>query len=127
MSDRKVLVIEESCPPELLAQVRAKYADPVVASSLAQARERLHDSQFDLVLCAVSLPDGNWADVLSCLVWNGSDADFILCAPHEDARLRTEVLGRGGSALVPPPYQLPDWSALHPSPSANALNPSASW
>jgi response regulator of citrate/malate metabolism len=108
MNKGSVLVIEEVCPPELLAEVRAKFQNPIVVSSLAQARGRLEKSDFDLVLCGVHLPDGNWADVLSCLVHNGCEADFILCAERDDARLRSEVLGRGGSALVPAPYELPE-------------------
>ena len=106
MSDRRVLVVEEACPPELLAEVRSKFADPVLVSSLAQARQRLQSTEFDLVLCGVHLPDGNWADVMSCLVHTGCEADFVLCARRDDSRLRTEVLGRGGAAVVPPPYEL---------------------
>lgn len=109
MSNSSVLVIEEACPPELLAEVRAKFSNPVVVSSLAQARGRIRDSSFDLVLCGVHLPDGNWADVLTCLVCNGSEADFVLCSPRDDSRLRTEVLGRGGSAVLQPPYTLPEF------------------
>jgi response regulator of citrate/malate metabolism len=108
MNARSVLIIEEACPPELLAEVRAKFSNPIVVSTLAQARGRLQKSDFDLVLCGVHLPDGNWADVLSCLVHHGREADFMLCSARDDARLRTEVLGRGGSALLPPPYVLPD-------------------
>ena len=108
MSNSSVLIIEEACPPELLAEVRSKFSDPIVVSSLAQARGRIRESDFDLVLCGIHLPDGNWADVLTCLVCNGSEADFVLCAPRDDSRLRTELLGRGGSALLPPPYSLPD-------------------
>jgi response regulator of citrate/malate metabolism len=108
MKASSVLIIEEACPPELLAEVRAKFQNPIVVSSLAQARGRLQRSDFDLVLCGVHLPDGNWADVLSCLVHNGREAEFVLCAPRDDSRLRTEVLGRGGAALLPPPYVLPD-------------------
>lgn len=115
MSRSSVLVIEEACPPELLAEVRAKYPEPVVVSSLAQARGRLQDCDFDLVLCGVHLPDGNWADVLRCLVHNGCDADFVLCAPRDDSRLRTEVLARGGVGLAPPPYVLPDLPNRRPA------------
>ena len=111
MSKSSVLVIEEACPPELLAEVRAKFSNPIVVSSLAQARRRIFESEFDLVLCGVHLPDGNWADVLSCLVHNGSEADFVLCARQDDSRLRMEVLGRGGTALLEPPYALPDFTA----------------
>jgi response regulator of citrate/malate metabolism len=108
MSRCSVLLIEEACPPELLAEVQAKYANPTVVSSLAQARRRLQDCDFDLVLCGVHLPDGNWADVLRCLVHSGCEADFVLCAATDDSRLRSEVLGRGGAAFAPPPYNLPD-------------------
>jgi response regulator of citrate/malate metabolism len=110
MKDSSVLVIEEACPPELLAEVRATFSSAVIVSSLAQARRSLQSSDFDVVLCGVHLPDGNWADVMSCLVHNGREADFVLCAARDDARLRTEVLGRGGAALVPPPYRLPKFN-----------------
>lgn len=108
MSKRSVLVVEEACPPELLAEVRAKCSNPTVVSSLAQARPRIDAGSFDLVVCGVHLPDGNWADVLSCLVRSGSDAEFILCAQNDDSRLRTELFGRGGTALMRPPYVLPE-------------------
>ena len=115
MSRSSVLVIEEACPPELLAEVRAKYPNPTLVSSLAQARGRLQNSDFDLVLCGVHLPDGNWADVLRCLVQNGCEAEFVLCASRDDSRLRTEVLARGGAGLAPPPYVLPDLPARRPA------------
>lgn len=118
MSERSVLIIEEACPPELLAEVRAQFSDPIVVHSLAQARGRLQSSDYDLVLCGVHLPDGNWADVLSCLVHNGREAKFILCATHDDSRLRVEVLGRGGSAVLPPPYVLTDLPEAIPAGKA---------
>ena len=93
MSEKSVLVIEEACPPELLAEVRELSPHPTVVSSLAQARQRLATSDYDLVLCGVHLPDGNWADVIGCLVRNGREADFFLCVSHDDARLRTGIAG----------------------------------
>ncbi len=114
MFAKSVLVVEEACPPEWLAEVRAIFPNPTIVSSLAQARQRLRSSDFDLVLCGVHLPDGNWADVMSCLVRNGCEAEFVLRAPRDDARLRIELLGRGGAALLPPPYEL---SPVTESPS----------
>lgn len=108
MHAKRVLVVEEVCPPELLAAVRANFPDPVIVSSLAQARQRLQSSDFDLVFCGVHLPDGNWAEVLSCLVHHGREAEFIVSAPYDDSRLRAEVLGRGGYAVTAPPYKLPE-------------------
>jgi DNA-binding NarL/FixJ family response regulator len=118
MRDRSVLIIEEACPPELLAEVRAQFSDPIVVHSLAQARGRLQTSDYDLVLCGVRLPDGNWADVLSCLVHHGREAKFVLCASRDDSRLRIEVRGRGGSAVLPPPYVLTDLREVLPAGQA---------
>ncbi|MEZ5395035.1 MAG: hypothetical protein R2724_19750 [Bryobacterales bacterium] len=62
------------------------------------------------MLSSVHLPDGNWADVLSCMVRSGSEADFILRVEYDDPRLRTELFGRGGAAVMRPPYVLPEGS-----------------
>lgn len=122
MYAKRVLVIEKACPPELLAEVRAKFPNPIVVSSLAQARQRLRNSNFDLVLCGVHLPDGNWAEVLSCLVNNGLEAELIVCAPYDDSRLRAEVLGRGGYAMAWPPYDLPELPFAELNPGSTEPN-----
>ncbi|MCB9385312.1 MAG: hypothetical protein H6509_11905 [Bryobacterales bacterium] len=77
-------------------------------SSLAQARPCIHAGNLDLVVSGIRLPDGNWADVLGCMVRSGSEAEFILCVEYDDPRLRTELFGRGGAAVMHPPYVLPE-------------------
>ena len=104
MSSRKaLLVVESECSPSLRDAVRQAFPAATVVGTVAEARGRIRDAEYDFVLSGVRLPDGNWAEVLAYLVRSGRNADFLLCTSVEDERLEAQVLARGGAGVVSRP------------------------
>lgn len=60
--------------------------------------------EIDLVVTDVTLPDGNWCDVLRCVVDNGSHTAVLLRCGTADEKLWSEALWRGVYDLVVEPY-----------------------
>jgi len=74
-----------------------------------QARHSLHTSPpFQVVITNVTLPDGNWCDLLRCLVETGLWPTVLLSSPVACERLRSEALSRGVHRILIEPYQLGD-------------------
>lgn len=73
---------------------------------LREARNRLREGHpIDVVVTDASLPDGNWSDILRCVVNWGGSAGVVVCAPVADEHLWSEVLWRGGHDLLVEPFQ----------------------
>ena len=60
--------------------------------------------QIDVIITQVTLKDGNWCDVLSCVVSSGVDARVIVASPVADERFWSEALWRGVYDLIVEPY-----------------------
>jgi DNA-binding NarL/FixJ family response regulator len=67
---------------------------------------RKADSPADLVISAISLPDGNWCDLLADLGRFGSAAQMVVYASEPDERLWSEVIWRGVRDLLVEPREL---------------------
>jgi DNA-binding NtrC family response regulator len=57
-----------------------------------------------IVITQVSLSDGNWRDVLSCLESRGIDARVVVSSSVADERFWSEVLWRGVYDVLLEPY-----------------------
>jgi FixJ family two-component response regulator len=58
----------------------------------------------EVVVTALTHPDGNWCDLLRQVVDYGLDARVVVCAPGADQRLWAEVFWRGAGDLLVEPY-----------------------
>lgn len=85
-----------------------------------------------VVVTDVSLPDGNWCDVLRLLVDSGRLASLVVTASYANERLWSEILWRGAhDLLVEPcePYEArriieSAWRASAASDEARLIPPS---
>jgi DNA-binding NtrC family response regulator len=77
-------------------------------ASLQQARVKLRQANFDLVLTEAALPDGSWLDVLHLVRDCPQSLEVVITDPHADARLWSEALNRGAYDLLAQPFYEPE-------------------
>ncbi len=73
-----------------------------------QARAKLRDDMYDVILTEAALPDGNWLDVLHLTRETPHEIEVIVTDPHADARFWSEVLNLGGYDLLAQPFYEPE-------------------
>jgi DNA-binding NtrC family response regulator len=89
----------------LLRHLESLKLTAAAVDTFREVRERLNaDPQVDIVITEVSLKDGNWCDVLSCVVSRGVEARVVVSSPVADERLWSEVLWRGVYDVLVEPY-----------------------
>jgi DNA-binding NtrC family response regulator len=74
------------------------------ARTLAQARVRFRNTDYDVVLTESSFPGGNWLDVLHLIRDAPRDVRVIVTDPQADARFWAEVLNLGAFDLITQPF-----------------------
>jgi len=72
--------------------------------TLKQARARLLEKHFDVVLSDSSLTDGTWLDVLDLTRDISSQPQLIVTDPHADTRFWAEALNLGAYDLLAQPF-----------------------
>lgn len=99
----KILHVEDDNSIAItVAGIIGTYADIVHVTTLAQAREHLHKTPFDLVLLDLHLPDGSGLDILP-LVTNEKNIPVIVHSATEVADTIHDV-----SAVLYKSYLIPD-------------------
>jgi DNA-binding NtrC family response regulator len=73
--------------------------------SLQEFRQRIRlDEPAEVVITGVSLPDGNWCDVLTSTVRAGSRARVLVCSQEADERFWSEAIWRGVHDILVEPF-----------------------
>ncbi|HEY2018695.1 MAG TPA: response regulator [Bryobacteraceae bacterium] len=73
-----------------------------------QARAKLRQEDYSLVLTEAALPDGNWLDVLHATRESPQDLELIVTDPQADARFWSEALNLGAYDLLTQPFYEPE-------------------
>jgi two-component system response regulator PilR (NtrC family) len=76
--------------------------------SLHQARTKLQQEDYNVVMTEAALPDGNWLDVLHLARESSHEFQVVVTDPHADARLWAEALNLGVYDLVAQPFYQPE-------------------
>ena len=76
--------------------------------TLQQARTRLRQKEYPVVLTEASLPDGTWHDVLHLTRNFPREIELIVTDPQADARFWAEALNLGAYDLLAQPYYEPE-------------------
>ena len=91
---------------QLLEILESSDAHVLTVSSCREARRVLKTHPtIEVVIADLSHPDGNWCDILKCLVDSGISASIVVSAPYADDRLWSEVLWRGAYDLLVEPHE----------------------
>ena len=77
-------------------------------SSLQQARTRLHQQAYELILTEAALPDGKWLDVLHLVRECPRETEVIVTDPQADAHFWAEALNLGAYDLLAQPFYEPE-------------------
>ena len=78
------------------------------ADSLRQARAKLQQSDFDVILTEAALPDGDWLDALRLAREVPHGLEVIVTDPQADARFWSEALNLGAYDLLAQPFYEPE-------------------
>jgi DNA-binding NtrC family response regulator len=78
------------------------------AENLQQARAKLQQQEYEVLLTEAALPDGNWLGALRLARDCPQDLKVIVTDPHADARFWSEVLNIGGYDLLAQPFYEPE-------------------
>jgi len=76
--------------------------------SAQQARTKLRQSDYDVILTEAVLPDGNWLDVLHLTRETPRTVEVIVTDPQADAQFWSKVLNLGGYDLLAQPFYEPE-------------------
>lgn len=75
------------------------------AASLQEFQRLAEESEPpDVVITGVSLPDGNWCDVLRSVVRAGESTCVLVCTQEADERLWSEAIWRGVHDVLVEPF-----------------------
>jgi DNA-binding NtrC family response regulator len=74
------------------------------AAGLEQARAKLLQDDYQVILTEASLPDGNWLDVLHLLRDLPHETSVVVTSPQADAALWAHALNVGVYDVIAQPY-----------------------
>ena len=90
----------------LLHSLESLNFEILLVGNCTEARRLLKTAPpVQVVITQVSLPDGNWCDVLRFLVDSGMKASVVVTSPQADENLWSEVLWRGAYDLLIEPFK----------------------
>lgn len=75
---------------------------------IKQARAKLLEKGFGVILTEAKLPDGIWLDVLGLARQTSPDTEVIVTDSLADARVWSEVLNLGGYDMLAQPFYAPE-------------------
>lgn len=78
----------------------------VQVNNARQAESRLQSGKFDLLICALDLPDKPGVDLLKQVHKDKPHLPFVICASEDDARSATECMKMGAADYLVKPVQL---------------------
>jgi DNA-binding NtrC family response regulator len=78
------------------------------ADCLRQARIKLQQDEYSVILTEAALPDGRWLDLLNLAGEIPHGPQVIVTDPHADARFWAEALNLGAYDLLPQPFYEPE-------------------
>lgn len=87
------------------------YALPLAldhVGTVRQARAKLRQKDYSVVLTESALPDGTWLDVLQETRESPQEAEVIVTDPQADARFWSEALNLGAYDLLAQPFYEPE-------------------
>jgi len=76
--------------------------------TLQQARAKLQQDDYGVILTEAALPDGNWPDALHMARKSQQELEVIVTDPHADARFWAEALNLGAYDLLAQPFYEPE-------------------
>ena len=76
--------------------------------TLQDARAKLQQKDYDVVLTEAALPDGQWLDVLHLARECPREMEVIVTDPQADARFWAEALNLGAYDLLAQPFYEPE-------------------
>ena len=76
--------------------------------SLRQARAKLQQDEYDVILTEATLPDGNWVDTLHLAREIPREVEVIVTDRQADSRFWAEALNLGAYDLVAQPFYEPE-------------------
>jgi len=76
--------------------------------TLQQARAKLQQDDYGVILTEAALPDGQWPDALHLAGECREKIEVIITDPHADARFWAEALNLGAYDLLAQPFYEPE-------------------
>jgi len=104
MNDRLLLIQPPHRRHELLELLQGKDLQISTASDFLEARRKLRDETFDILLADAELHDGTWRDILRLNLRLHQPCEMIVCSPSGDEELWAEALQRGAYDLLVEPF-----------------------
>ena len=103
---RRVLVVEDEAKvaEALRHGLESEGYEAIVSSTAADARARLHDTPFDVVLLDLGLPDGDGLQVLTHMRKRGLDARVLVLTARDTLDERVRGLDAGADDYVVKPF-----------------------
>ncbi len=107
MNERILVVDDERSLREFLTILLEDEGFTVdAAATVGEARAKLADGRFDLVICDLKLPDGNGMEVLSSARSTGITTPFVVITAHTTPQHALEALRAGAAEYLSKPFEV---------------------
>lgn len=103
-----IAVVSDEDRSRLTELLRSLHVDVIALEGLGALRRSLLRNEVDLVITDVTLPDGNWVDVLRLTVETSRSPGILVHSNVINDRLWSEVLWRGAYDMLIAPYSSKD-------------------
>ena len=105
---RKLLIIddEESLREFLNVLFKEEGFDVQLADSAAEARQRLSQDSFDLVLCDILMPDGNGLELLKEIKEHTPQTAVVMMTAYSSTKSAVEAMKLGAYQYVAKPFDV---------------------
>ncbi len=106
----RALLVDADGPAraELAAWLRGDGHAVAESATIAQARERLHDAPFDLIILDLDLPDGSGRELLRTLREERPDADVVALSSAATIPLAVDAMRSGATYFAGKPLASPE-------------------
>ncbi|MDX1502337.1 MAG: sigma-54 dependent transcriptional regulator, partial [Thermoanaerobaculia bacterium] len=108
MTDARILLVDDEDSIleflQLLLEEDGYHVE--AAGSVEQARERLDDAAFDLVLCDIMMPDGNGLDLLREIRPEGGRPAVIMMTAYTSTKTAIEAMRLGAYHYISKPFDV---------------------
>ena len=108
---RSRILFVSGCPDDARRLSHMLHALPMVldhVGTLQDARAKLQQTGFEVILTEATLPDGRWLDVLHLARECPRELQVIVTDPQADARFWAEALNLGAYDLLAQPFYEPE-------------------
>jgi DNA-binding response OmpR family regulator len=109
----KILIVEyeQELIDSIGANIKSGRMELDYSSNLEDAKRKLAESNYDLCLVDIELPDGSGLELIIHIKWRCSDTRIIILSANDSSKIKVEALNLGADDYLAKPFDLSELNA----------------